>query len=285
MVGSSGRTSIAAAARLGDVRHRPGAGAQVASPPVAIYSIVGHTGGELAEPDDGVPFVGAGGVGAGWVVGGAGRGALAVLDATRAHAVENEGGGALGIAGGEEERQRSPLADAEQGRALGARAVEREADAFEQALRDGQLGRAQRDGRHLVIEADQAREGGEAGEEVGERRLLPGVLEVGVEAREQDQIGRAVAYDLVGDTDLTAREGPNLGGHAGALDHVSHPPPGPPARRKPHRAVGRTATLPGRARRVGGGRADRAGLWLLQHSALVPRKQAARPRRPRPAQI
>jgi hypothetical protein len=70
-----------------------------------------------------------------------------------------------------------------------------------------EIGHAERSVRETgtaLVEPDQARNRAESFEEVRMTRLLPVLLEVGDEARDEHEVDRAVAGDLVGDVEVAA---------------------------------------------------------------------------------
>jgi hypothetical protein len=58
--------------------------------------------------------------------------------------------------------------------------------------------------RSALVEQDQAAEPGEPPHQVGVARLVPVDVQIGNEARHEDEIDRPVADHLVGDTDVAA---------------------------------------------------------------------------------
>src|SRR5262249_16004065 len=54
------------------------------------------------------------------------------------------------------------------------------------------------------VEHDEAAEGSQPAQELGVSRILPVDIEIGDKAGNEDQIDRSVAYDLVGDANVSA---------------------------------------------------------------------------------
>src|SRR5205823_11406522 len=71
--------------------------------------------------------------------------------------------------------------------------------------------------RAALVEDDQTREGGEPLEEARQRRLLPRQLDVRHPARDEDEIQRPFADDLVGDVDVAAAGEAGLRSHEASL--------------------------------------------------------------------
>ena len=103
----------------------------------------------------------------------------------------------------------------EQRSALGADRLEDRADVVHPLLEGRQLGVGDAVGepRAALVEEDEAREGGEALEEVHHRRLLPHHLDVRDPARHIDEVARTVARDLVRDVEVPAARVARLGLH------------------------------------------------------------------------
>ena len=119
-------------------------------------------------------------------------------------AVEDERGYAVGIGRGEQGGHGPAFGDSEEGCPLAADRVEDRTDVRHRLLEGrrarGTVGQA----LTALVEEDQAREGREPVEQARGRRVLPDGLDVEDEARDEHEVERTLAMDLVRDADAVA---------------------------------------------------------------------------------
>ena len=118
--------------------------------------------------------------------------------------VKRQRPGALGIGGGKQHAHRPTLGDAEQRGAFGAHCIHDRADIvhalFEMSDADMPVGEA----GAAFVEQDQPGKRSQAGKELSRAGRPPSQLDVGNEARNEDQVKRAVADHLVGNVHIAA---------------------------------------------------------------------------------
>jgi len=114
---------------------------------------------------------------------------------------ESERARPLRIGGRVERRHRAAVVRAQEDCARGTGRVEDGADVVHPRLERGKLAAEVGETRPPLVEQDQAERTGQPFEELPPVRRLPAVHEVREVVRDVDQIGRAVADDLVRDRD------------------------------------------------------------------------------------
>ena len=118
--------------------------------------------------------------------------------------VQHESRGALGVGGGEEQRHRAALGDAEEGGPLDSDRIHDGPHVVHAVLERVDPGDPVGEPRAPLVEADEPREGAQPLEEVSRPRVLPLVFEMGHEAGDEDEVDRPGARDLVGDVEIAA---------------------------------------------------------------------------------
>jgi len=113
--------------------------------------------------------------------------------------VQDEGTGALGCRGREQQGRRSTACASEHGRGLGAGGVHDRPDVVHLELDHGRFGTPVRQPDAPHVEQDQAGERGQAAEVARPPGFLPHHVEVRPDARGVHEVDRAVAHHLVGD--------------------------------------------------------------------------------------
>jgi hypothetical protein len=126
--------------------------------------------------------------------------------------VEHEGSCSLGMGGGEQERDGPGLREPEERGRTGACGVQNAEEVvhllFHGRVSLGSIGES----RPSWIDHDQAGERRQAPQECREARLLPIVVEVREQPRDEDEVDRSAADHLVGDVDIAALRVMNLWG-------------------------------------------------------------------------
>src|SRR5262249_48714601 len=132
----------------------------------------------------------------------------------------------LGVRRGEENAHVSTLGVAEQRGTLRTDRLEHGADVVHALLEGRQLvvGDAVGESCAALVEEDEAREGGEALEEVRHRRLLPHQLDVRDPARNVDEVARPLARHLIGDVEIAAPRVPGPGPDGRGAAYSRHSP-------------------------------------------------------------
>jgi len=130
----------------------------------------------------------------------------------RVRGVEHEGSCSLGMGGGEQERNGPGLRESEERSRTGACGVQDALEVvhllFHGRVSLGSIGES----RPSWIDHDQAGEPGQTTHESREARLLPIVVEVREQPRDEDEVDRSAADHLVGDVDIATLRVMNLGG-------------------------------------------------------------------------
>jgi hypothetical protein len=103
------------------------------------------------------------------------------------------------MGGGKQNRHRPSLGDPEDRRSLAARRVHHGLHVVHRLLQRRRPAEPIGEALPALVEDDQPREGGEATEEAGDRRLLPDELDVGHEPGHEDQFQRPFTVHLVRD--------------------------------------------------------------------------------------
>jgi hypothetical protein len=119
-------------------------------------------------------------------------------------AVEHNGRRSGWIRGGKESGHRGTLRIAEQGCAFRTCRIHDCAYIVHARLEIRDTAHAVRNSGPALVEDDQSAKGPKTAVEAREARLLPAVVDVGHEARHEDQVEGPVADDLVGDVDVAA---------------------------------------------------------------------------------
>jgi hypothetical protein len=121
-------------------------------------------------------------------------------------AVEDEGSGPLGVGRSEERAQRSAFRDSQQRGSLRSDGIHHSPNVVHPLLQDRDLGRGHPVGQpgSALVEDDQPGERSQPTPEGGLRGVVPGQLDVGDPAGNEDEVDRPLADDLVGDVDLAA---------------------------------------------------------------------------------
>ena len=128
-----------------------------------------------------------------------GPGVVRCLGGSTHRAVEHESSHTIGVRGREHHAHRTALGDAEKGRSLGCSGIHDRPNVVDSLLEGRHLGNGVGQPGPALVEDDQARERADPLEEASERRRLPLELEMGGEAKHDDQIDWSLADHLVGD--------------------------------------------------------------------------------------
>jgi hypothetical protein len=105
------------------------------------------------------------------------------------------------MGGGEQRRHRPALGDREYRRALAAGSVHHGGDIVHRLLQRRRPPESVGKPLAALVEDQQPRERRQPAQEAGERRLFPDQLDVGDEARHEDEVQRPLPVDLKGDAD------------------------------------------------------------------------------------
>ena len=113
----------------------------------------------------------------------------------------------LRVGGGEEHGHLAAFGVPEKRRPLGANGVHYAANVFHPLLQGRQRRERNgiRDARPPLIEAEESAEGREATKETGQRRLLPHDFDVAAPVRDEHEVARTAADDLVRNVAVVAR--------------------------------------------------------------------------------
>ena len=123
------------------------------------------------------------------------------IDHSRVGPAEDERGNPVRVGGGEEGRHRPALRDSYEGRAPAGSRFHHRLQVAHRLLQARRVAGPVGKPLAALVEDDQPREGGQAAQKARRRRILPQQLDVGDEARHQDQVERTFAVHLVGDVD------------------------------------------------------------------------------------
>ena len=130
---------------------------------------------------------------------------------------EHERSRALGIGRRVEDGHGAAIVSAEHDRFARAGVVEHRAQVLHARLESRELAVTVGDARSALVEENQPEASRELLVEVAPVRRLPGVDEVGAEVRHEDEVGLAVADDLISDRRTATPRVVDLGLHASSL--------------------------------------------------------------------
>src|SRR6266568_4310206 len=131
----------------------------------------------------------------------------------RIGSVEHERAYALRIRRREQDRERSALRIAEQGRTVTAGGIHG-THIVHPGLQVRQPDSAIRETGATLVEANQPRKGPESLEQPCRRRVLPVIIEMRYESGNEDEVERPLARDLIGDVDVAALRVPDRRFHS-----------------------------------------------------------------------
>jgi hypothetical protein len=127
--------------------------------------------------------------------------------------VEDEGPAPVGVGRGEQHAHRAAVGDAEHGGALAAGGVHDGAHVVHALLERRDAPEPVGEPGAALVEQDEPAEAREPGQEMRQRRIVPGEVDVRDEPRHEDEIERPLAQHLIGDANLAAPGVARVGGH------------------------------------------------------------------------